>query len=76
MTSPSPGSAIGGPPTEETPPAYEELFPAAAAATSEEGPEEALRGGDAGGPRHGIEELSVSVPAEGESTADGDGEED
>ena len=28
MTSPSPGSAMGGgPPTEEPPPAYEELFP-------------------------------------------------
>ena len=50
---------------------------ATSAASEEEGPEpeEVLRG-DAGGPRHGIDELSVSIPAEEESTADGDCEDD
>ena len=42
------------------------------AAAASEGPEEILR--DNAGPRHGIEELSVSVPAE--ESADGDGEDD
>ena len=42
------------------------------AATSASASKEALRGHDAGDPRHGTEEL----PAEGESTANGDGEDD
>ena len=45
------------------------------AASEEEGPGEVLRG-DAGGPRLGTEELSASIPAGEESTADGDGEDD
>ena len=52
-----------------------ETAAATPAASEEEGPEEALRG-DAGGPRHGTEELSASIPAGEESTADGDGEDD
>ena len=53
-----------------------ETVAATSASASKEGPEEALRGHDAGGPHHGVEELSVSVPAEGESTANGGGEDD
>ena len=53
-----------------------ETVAATSASASEEGPEEALRGADVGSPQHGMEELSVSVPAEGESTANGDGEDD
>ena len=55
--------------------ALETVAATSAASGEEEGPEEVLRG-DAGGPRHGIDELSVSIPAEEESAADGDCEDD